>query len=106
MRTNAPRGLNEPVICKFSSLAEIWVSQRRLSASAGTDVFLNKLRSGLPGNGRVYAQVEGPFTYHSWAAAVRAGRTFVTNGPMLELKVDGGGIGSTLRRPAPAPVRQ
>jgi hypothetical protein len=28
-------------------------------------------------------------TFDSWAAAVRAGRTFVTSGPVLELAVDG-----------------
>lgn len=76
----------------------------RLSASAGTDVFLNKLRSGLPGNGRVYAQIDGPFSYQGWAAAVRAGRTFVTNGPMLEFTAGGLRPGDTLRLDAPGEV--
>jgi TolB protein len=76
----------------------------RLSASAGTDVFLNKLRGGLPGNGRVYAQVDGPFSYTGWAAGVRAGRTFVTNGPMLEFTAAGRRPGDTLKLDAPGEV--
>lgn len=76
----------------------------RLSASAGTDVFLNKVRGGLPGNGRVYVQIDGPFSYEAWAAGVRAGRTFVTNGPMLEFNAGGLRPGDTIRLGAPAEV--
>ena len=38
------------------------------------------------GSNRVYAKVERPVTYASWLAAVKAGRGFVTNGPILEFK--------------------
>jgi hypothetical protein len=77
----------------------------RLAASAGTDCFLNRIRSWLPGGERVYVRVEGPFTYAKWIAALRAGRSFVTNGPMLELSVDGRGIGDQLDLPAAADVK-
>jgi hypothetical protein len=68
----------------------------RLSASAGTDCFLNRIRSWLPGAERAYVKVDGPFTYDKWIDGLRAGQSFVSNGPMVELTVDGQGIGSTL----------
>jgi hypothetical protein len=44
---------------------------------------------------RTYArlQPDEEFSYGTWAAAVRAGRTFVTNGPLLTLDVHGKGPG-------------
>ena len=35
------------------------------------------------GYNRIYARVDGPFSVESWYQAVREGRVFVTNGPML-----------------------
>ena len=32
---------------------------------------------------RTYAQSSGEFTYTNWIEAVRAGRTYVSNGPLL-----------------------
>jgi hypothetical protein len=66
----------------------------RLPAAAGTDAFPNyaSLR-GPPGLVRVYAR-SGPVLEHgSWLEAIRAGRTFVTNGPLL-------GLGARVDRPA------
>src|SRR5439155_1121406 len=37
---------------------------------------------------RTYAQVSEEFSYKTWIEAVRAGRTFVTNGPLLFLSVN------------------
>ncbi len=65
----------------------------RLAASAGTDCFLNRIRSFLPGGERVYVKTDGPLTYAKWIEGLKAGRSFVTNGPMLELSVEGVGIG-------------
>jgi hypothetical protein len=44
---------------------------------------------------RTYArlQTEENLSYGTWVGAVRAGRTFVTNGPLLTLEVDGEGPG-------------
>ena len=50
----------------------------------------------LPGTVRSYVAVEGAFTPEKWFEALRAGRTFVTNGPLLELEVNGRGMGSSL----------
>jgi hypothetical protein len=69
-----------------------------LTASAGTDCFLNRISSRLPGSDRVYVKVEGGLlTYSAWIDGLRAGRTFVTNGPMLELTVGNHGIGDTIK---------
>jgi hypothetical protein len=73
----------------------------RLAATVGTDVFLSHARSSFfsnpPGWGRVYAHLEGErLSAASWQRAVRAGRTFATNGPWLELEIDGHGPGTTI----------
>jgi hypothetical protein len=69
----------------------------RIPASAGTDCFLNRIVSKLPGSDRVYVQVDGPFTYQGWIDNLKAGRTFVTNGPMLQFKVNDKAPGETLQ---------
>jgi hypothetical protein len=76
----------------------------RIAAVAGTDAFLSfahgpGVASNPPGWGRVYARLgEQPLTAAEFAAAVRAGRTVVTNGPWLSLEVDGDGPGAVLER--------
>jgi TolB protein len=77
----------------------------RLSASAGTDCFLNRIRGWLPGGERAYVKIEGPLTYDKWIARLRAGKSFVTNGPMLELSINGAGIGETVNLGGAAEVR-
>jgi hypothetical protein len=77
----------------------------RIPASAGTDCFLNRIPSRLPGADRVYVKVEGAFTYDRWIAGLKAGRTFVTNGPVLEFTADGHDPGASLRVGAGAGVR-
>lgn len=76
----------------------------RLSASAGTDCFLNKILSQLPGGDRVYVKINGPLTYEAWIAGLHAGRTFVTNGPMLELALDKAQIGDEIKLAVPQKV--
>jgi hypothetical protein len=71
----------------------------RLAATVGTDVFLSHSRSSFfsnpPGWGRVYADLgTESLSATSWQAAVRGGRTFATNGPWLELRVNERGPGS------------
>jgi TolB protein len=73
----------------------------RLPPSAGTDCFLNRIFSQLPGADRVYVRVEGALTYAAWIEGLKKGRSFVTNGPMLELTVDGQGLGSVVRAAGP-----
>jgi hypothetical protein len=76
----------------------------RLPASAGTDCFLNRIRSALPGGDRVYVKIDGPLTYAAWIEGLRAGRSFVSNGPMLEFFVNGKLAGETISLGQPGDV--
>ena len=69
-----------------------------LPAAGGTDAMADyaTLR-GPVGLNRVYAAVpQGPLDSDTWLAALRAGRTFATNGPLLEFTLDGQPIGSSV----------
>jgi hypothetical protein len=48
------------------------------------------------GNARFYTYVGGPLSFESWFAALKAGHTFVTTGPMVFLTVDGHMPGDTI----------
>ena len=50
----------------------------------------------LPGVVRSYVKLDGPFSVDAWFDAFRAGRLYVTNGPLLELTVDGRTLGEEL----------
>lgn len=64
----------------------------KLSASAGSDLpWGNTI-----GEVRVYAHTGGGFSTDAWFAALKRGRTFVTNGPMLMLDADGAMPGDDL----------
>src|SRR4051794_433033 len=77
----------------------------RIPASAGTDCFLNRIPSRLPSSDRAYVKVDGAFTYEEWIKGLKAGRTFVTNGPMLELTADGHAPGEPVHVGAGAGLR-
>ena len=65
----------------------------RLPATAGTD----RIAPEEPvGHQRVYVKLGGPLTYPGWMEGLRQGRSFVTNGPMVSLSLDGRGPGETL----------
>ena len=64
-----------------------------LPATAGTDKMYN---TQVSGSVRVFAKVDGPFEYGAWLEAIRAGRTFVSTAPLLELEAGGAAIGDTL----------
>jgi TolB protein len=76
-----------------------------LPASAGTDTFLNRIPSRLPGGDRVYVKLTGPLTYESWIDGLRAGRSFVSNGPLLEFAAENAGPGDTLELATEREVR-
>lgn len=62
---------------------------RRLQPSAGTASGVHPVPLG---HSRVYVNCPDGFSYENWRAGLRAGRSFVTTGPMLDCKVrrDGG----------------
>jgi len=72
----------------------------RIPASAGTDAALARATSFPPGGYRVYARVgDGPedFGSQAWIDAVRAGRSFVTNSPVVEsFSLDGHVMGDVV----------
>ncbi len=50
----------------------------------------------LPGVERTYVRLDGPFSADAWFNEFRAGRAYVTNGPFLELSVNGEEMGTEL----------
>ena len=62
----------------------------RLPASTGSDWFVCSAN-------RVYSQTGGEFQYDAWLQGVRAGSTFITNGPAIFLKADGAEPGATVQ---------
>ncbi len=74
----------------------------RLPLVGGTD----KMSADVPvGLHRTYARLgDEEFTYDGWRRAVRAGRTFLSSGPIIELRVEGAGIGDTVRIDGPGTV--
>ena len=60
-----------------------------LAASAGTDVMLDYHRTMAVGTTRIYVHVPGPFRIGPYLDALKAGRSFVTTGPLLDFRVDG-----------------
>ncbi len=73
----------------------------RLAPTAGTDY---PWGTSYPGRERFYTRVRGRFTVDKWLEAVRTGRTFVTNGPMLRFRVNGEQMGGSLEISRPAKV--
>jgi len=74
----------------------------RLPAAGGTDAMANftSLR-GPVGLNRVYAKVaSAPLNISAWLDSLKHGRTFATNGPLLEFSVGNRQIGDELRLPA------
>jgi TolB protein len=62
----------------------------KCTASAGTDTQMDVTDStSISGGGKVYVKIKPPLTYAKWIEGYKAGRTFVSNGPLLLLTVDG-----------------
>ena len=85
------------------STAEVWYKLLncgfRLPTAAGTDFMGNYVSlRGPVGLNRVYAGVKpGPLQIEPWLAAIKAGRTFATNGPLLRFSLGGQEIGGEVR---------
>ena len=64
-----------------------------LAAIGGTD----KMSAGTAvGEMRTYAKLTGPLTYQTWKEAVISGKTFVTSGALVDMTVEGQGMGGRL----------
>jgi hypothetical protein len=68
--------------------------------STGTDWFIYDFA-------RVYVRLDGPVTVPRWLDALRQGRSFITNGPLLEFEVEGHEPGDVIRveRPRSLTIR-
>lgn len=72
----------------------------RLPAGAGTDAMTNFASlHGPVGMSRVFVRTAGPLTQRSFLDGLKAGRTFATNGPLLEFSLGGRQIGGEVRLP-------
>ena len=80
--------------------AELWYKLLNLGLpimpSGGSDTMHNFHRTMAVGATRVYAKPTGSLEMGSFLNAVREGRSFVTNGPMIEFTVGGVGPGGTV----------
>lgn len=65
-----------------------------LTATAGTDKMTTFVTVGA---NRVYARVDGEFSYQSWMQALKQGRTYVSNNPLLTFTVNGQEAGARLK---------
>jgi TolB protein len=91
------------LVCLWSDeigTAELWYRFLNLGIpivpTAGTDVMTDYYRTMAVGTTRVYARVDGPPDFDRYLDALKAGRTFATNGPMLDLRVRGAGPGEVV----------
>ncbi|HEX7336494.1 MAG TPA: CehA/McbA family metallohydrolase [Gemmatimonadales bacterium] len=88
----------------YSATAKVWYQLLncgfKLPAGAGTDAMANfaSLR-GPVGMNRVFAR-SGRLEHRRWLDALKAGRTFATNGPLLAFTLNGREIGDSLALPA------
>jgi TolB protein len=55
---------------------------------------------GPVGMNRVFVRSGAPLEQHRWLAALQAGHSFATNGPLLDFRLEGKGIGDELTLPA------
>jgi TolB protein len=74
----------------FFPLYAIWSNGLRMTAIGGEDAIPNaQSRRALSGSTRTYAYLGSrPLTLDAWLEAVRAGRAFVTTGPLVQLTVN------------------
>jgi hypothetical protein len=86
-------GLDDPMILEWYRFLDLGY---RLPIVAGTD----KMSAEVPvGAVRTYAHLldDDEASFDGWASAVRAGRTSVSSGPVIELAVDGHEPGAVVR---------
>lgn len=67
-----------------------------IAPSAGTDVMTNFHRTMAVGTTRVFVKVDGPLTIGRYLESLRAGRSYVTSGPLLTFSAMGSTPGGTI----------
>ena len=67
-----------------------------MAASAGSDVMNDYFRTMAIGATRVYVKPDGEFNVGTYLQALKQGKSFVSNGPMLEFEANGKGPGEVI----------
>jgi len=68
--------------------------------TGGEDSISSMYRTAIVGQVRSYVYLgDEPLSWDAWLSALRAGRTFATNGPLLDFSIDGAGPGEVVRLP-------
>jgi TolB protein len=67
-----------------------------IAASAGTDTFIDYYRNMAPGTTRLYTRVDGEFSVEKYKKSVKAGRSFISTGPMIRFDIDGAQPGDVI----------
>ncbi|HWB97072.1 MAG TPA: CehA/McbA family metallohydrolase, partial [Bryobacteraceae bacterium] len=81
----------------MEALYHAWNLGYRVVASAGEDAFPNFYRSYIIGSNRVVVHSGPTLNYDKWIADFRAGRSFVTSGPLVFFKLNGKEPGDEIR---------
>ena len=81
-------------------LYHAWNCGYDVVASAGEDAFGNFYRSYIVGSNRVYVKTGKELDYDKWIADFRAGRSFVSAGPLIYFTVNGKDPGDKIELPA------
>jgi TolB protein len=76
----------------------------RVMPSAGTDAMVDFFRTMAMGTTRVYVQLPGQFTLERYLEGLKAGRSFVTTGPLLDLRAGGQAPGGAITASAGSDV--
>jgi len=71
----------------------------KITASAGEDSILGLHATSILGSSRLYAYIGDKLEWPGYMEAIRRGRTFVTNGPLLTFTVDGRIAGGEIHLP-------
>lgn len=74
----------------------------KVTPTAGSDYPC--VEPNIPGKERFYTHVDGQLSYEKWLTSVKAGKTFVTNGPLLTFHINGEDIGSEIILNGPTDV--
>src|SRR5262249_44653576 len=88
----------------FTHTAPVWHRALncgfKVAASAGEDSILGLHATRLVGSSRMYVYTGEKLTWAGWVDGIRRGRTFVTNGPLLQFTVNGELPGAEIHLPA------
>jgi TolB protein len=78
-------------------LFHAWNLGLRIAPVGGEDSISNLHWTKLVGSVRTYAFTGGEFSVPAWLQALRLGRTYMSTGPLLDFRINGGGPGATIR---------